>query len=619
MSIVVTFIKDKLGVKHEIGAKWDNVSGKPFTSVDDALNAVSKNPVENASVFDAVSVTRKTNDGKYVAHIGANDYPAVKIGNQLWLAKNLDENLGHLGNQYEDFTSTRTSGYYHTNSSNIGEVATIDKSEDSAWSCVVVDVKAGDFVKFNAHSGKTPKAYIYVDKSNVLKQIAERDKGYSDFEIQCDVDGKVYVSDANNYRNFYVQRKNVGSADEWYYNNDEAKAKANNYGRLYTWDNINANLTKLGLTKWRWPTTADFNRLVALDPTGKSYATFGNGTNTTGLSFVSSGLRLSDGTFSGNAFNMYSNVYSKNTAERLRYQFDFFAVEYTDKNRALSVRLVLDLNDDGTIPDGEIVKDLIRDLVPEDAQVGNPLVTKNHVHDAVASAISAKADAASVTGATKCKVTYNSQGVITAGADLAASDIPNLDASKITSGTFADERIASASKWNAKQDALTFDTTPTESSSNPVTSAGVKSYVDSAVTGLYKYRGSVNTAYINALQNPSNGDVYNINASGTITNGEGGQPMSVLAGDNVAFVLDPITSTTYWDKMSSELDLSNFVDFDDIATATTAGVVKSSSTNGKVSVDASGVMTVNGWNNKQDKLTEMTEQEVTDLINSLEA
>ena len=32
---------------------------------------------------------------------------------------------------------------------------------------------------------------------------------------------------------------------------------------------------------------------------------------------------------------------------------------------------------------------------------------------------------------------------------------------------------------NAKQDALTFDTTPTENSSNPVTSAGVKSYVDS--------------------------------------------------------------------------------------------------------------------------------------------
>ena len=33
---------------------------------------------------------------------------------------------------------------------------------------------------------------------------------------------------------------------------------------------------------------------------------------------------------------------------------------------------------------------------------------------------------------------------------LSASDIPNLDASKITSGTFVDARIASASTWNAK-------------------------------------------------------------------------------------------------------------------------------------------------------------------------
>lgn len=334
----------------------------------DILGAIAEKKVDvpsGAMLADAPDLIRSIKSGINVK-IGQGVYPAVKIGNQLWLAKNLDENLGHLGNQYEDFTSTRTSGYYYTNSSNIGEVATIDKSEDPAWSCVVVDVKAGDFVKFNAHSGNTPKAYIYVDKSNVLKQIAERAKGYSDFEIQCDVDGKVYVSDSNNYRNFYVQRKNVGSADEWYYNNDEAKAKANNYGRLYTWDNINANLTKLGLTKWRWPTTADFNRLVALDPTGKSYATFGNGTNTTGLSFVSSGLRFSDGTFSGNTFNMYSNVYSENTAERLRYQFDFFAIEYTDKNRALSVRLVLDLNDDGTIPDSNIV-------IEEPATTAEPL------------------------------------------------------------------------------------------------------------------------------------------------------------------------------------------------------------------------------------------------------
>jgi len=55
---------------------------------------------------------------------------------------------------------------------------------------------------------------------------------------------------------------------------------------------------------------------------------------------------------------------------------------------------------------------------------------------------------------TKTKITYDEKGLVTSGADLAASDIPNLDASKITSGTFADARISSAATWNAKQNAI---------------------------------------------------------------------------------------------------------------------------------------------------------------------
>lgn len=40
---------------------------------------------------------------------------------------------------------------------------------------------------------------------------------------------------------------------------------------------------------------------------------------------------------------------------------------------------------------------------------------------------------------------------------------------------------AEKATWNAKQDALTFDTTPTASSTNPVTSGGIKTALDKKI------------------------------------------------------------------------------------------------------------------------------------------
>ena len=50
-----------------------------------------------------------------------------------------------------------------------------------------------------------------------------------------------------------------------------------------------------------------------------------------------------------------------------------------------------------------------------------------------------------ITAGTATKITYDEKGLVTAGGDLVAADIPDLDAAKITSGTFADDRISSTS------------------------------------------------------------------------------------------------------------------------------------------------------------------------------
>jgi len=65
-----------------------------------------------------------------------------------------------------------------------------------------------------------------------------------------------------------------------------------------------------------------------------------------------------------------------------------------------------------------------------------------------------------------------------------------------------------------KQNTLTFDSTPTEGSLNPVTSGGIYDAFATAVTGTYNYKGSVAT--VNDLPSSGNtkGDVWNVQATG---------------------------------------------------------------------------------------------------------
>ena len=60
----------------------------------------------------------------------------------------------------------------------------------------------------------------------------------------------------------------------------------------------------------------------------------------------------------------------------------------------------------------------------------------------------------SITGATKCKITYDSKGLVTSGADLSASDIPDISATYETKSNKSDSYTQSSSTTYASTKAL---------------------------------------------------------------------------------------------------------------------------------------------------------------------
>ena len=82
--------------------------------------------------------------------------------------------------------------------------------------------------------------------------------------------------------------------------------------------------------------------------------------------------------------------------------------------------------------------------------------------------------------------------------------------------------------------------------------ASSKKYVDdsisSAISNVYKIKGSKTVAEINALTGMQVGDVYNLLDSGTITLGS----LQVFTGDNIVW------TGSAWDKLGAEIDWSAY-------------------------------------------------------------
>ena len=175
------------------------------------------------------------------------------------------------------------------------------------------------------------------------------------------------------------------------------------------------------------------------------------GENTYGAGFDASAF-IKDG--------MLSNVEYITDKKQLKFTFNTDSGVAEDNNNVILID-VNDLVDVYTGTKGEKINVTVSAENKISADVKTGSIAKTDLTTSVQSSLN-KADAAlakptqisAVATASLLKIKYDTNGLITGSAAVTDTDIPNLPASKITSGTFADARIASANTWHAKLNSI---------------------------------------------------------------------------------------------------------------------------------------------------------------------
>lgn len=184
----------------------------------------------------------------------------------------------------------------------------------------------------------------------------------------------------------------------------------------------------------------------------------------------------------------------------------------------------------------------------------------DHVHPSDTSKVDANA---SITGATKCKITYDSKGLVTGGADLVDTDIPNIAISQVTGlSTALGGKQAITEKDQASGYAgldasakISVSEMPTGNSSDtiPLIKASITDgkvlkystadggFVGAAIGAVLTFKGSCTYAQLPTTGQVT-GDVWNV------TDAHGDTP----PGTNYAW------DGTQWDALGGDVDLSAY-------------------------------------------------------------